>query len=248
MYKKLLVVFMALLMINTNILFGATYEDDVNTSEIDSNTENFMISSAEATEGMEEIKSERLVELQGIFENQDVKINTDGNLNYGEVFGKSIDNQEILYIPIEIENVRADMNFSHLAVTFKDGEYDSYMELSIVGNDVNYTSEIIVYQNGALIGQEVAELTADHFNQNVNQSGELLGENVAQANGFTDWFSRFNDCLASQGIAGWIVTSISIACGFSCGSPVPACTACLVGAALVTEGVVVWCIGIASGG
>lgn len=244
MYKKLLVVFMALLLINTNILFGATYDDDVNTSEIDSNTEDFMISSAEATEGMTEINSERLVELQEAFENQNIKINIDGNLNYAEVFGKSIDNQEILYIPVEIDSVREDMNFSHLAVTFKDGEYDSYMELSIVGNDVDYTSEIIVYQNGELIGQEVAELTADHF----NQSGELLGENVAQANGFTDWFSRFNYCLASQGVAGWIVISISIACGFSCGSPVPVCTACLVGAALVTEGIVVWCIGIASGG
>lgn len=42
------------------------------------------------------------------------------------------------------------------------------------------------------------------------------------ANGFTGWFSRFNDCLASQGVAAWVITSISIDCRFTCGSPVPA--------------------------
>lgn len=52
----------------------------------------------------------------------------------------------------------------------------------------------------------------------------------------------FNDCLSSQGIAGWAITSLSIACGFACATTAGAgCIPCLLAAGLATEGVVSYC-------
>ncbi|TWT27730.1 hypothetical protein [Planomicrobium sp. CPCC 101110] len=75
-----------------------------------------------------------------------------------------------------------------------------------------------------------------------NSMLSLLQPQTAEAG----WWSNFNDCLSSQGIAGWAITSLSVICGFACiGSAGAGCVPCLLGAGLLTEGVIAYCIGMA---
>lgn len=52
----------------------------------------------------------------------------------------------------------------------------------------------------------------------------------------------FNNCLASQGIAAWAITALSVACGVVCvGTVGVGCLACLAGGGAVTTYTVTWC-------
>lgn len=139
------------------------------------------------------------------------------------------------------------MNKSYFAVIFdKNGALDYYSETKIVGNDIEYTADVAVYSNGILLNEEHLQLEQKDFEvvapKDVSKENHFFSFLKPQTASAGFW-SDFNDCLASQGIAGWAITALSVACGFACiGTAGAGCVPCLLGAGLLTEGVVAYCV------
>jgi hypothetical protein len=56
-------------------------------------------------------------------------------------------------------------------------------------------------------------------------------------------WSKFNDCLASAGIAAWTIAAIGVACGVICaGTLGTGCAACIAAAGGIGAGTVTYCI------
>ncbi len=56
-------------------------------------------------------------------------------------------------------------------------------------------------------------------------------------------WGKFNDCLASAGIASWVIAALGTACGVACGATAGAgCVACMVGLGLVGGGTIGYCM------
>lgn len=164
--------------------------------------------------------------------------------------GKSSKEHTFLYLPILYGDTNEDMNKSFFTVIFQDGKIDLYYEIKILGNLEDYSSETAIYSNGILLKEETLQFTEEDFIMETQQdsvsensiSSFLLKPQVAEAG----WWSNFNDCLASKGIAAWAITSLSVICGFACiGTAGAGCVPCLLGAGLLTEGVIAYCIGMA---
>lgn len=133
------------------------------------------------------------------------------------------------------------MNKSYFTVIFdKNGNLEYYAEIKIVVDDVNYTSEVEVYNNGDLAKKEHLELEKEDFdlpssNEEVATNG--LASFFQPLKASAGFWSEFNDCLASKGIAGWAITSLSVVCGLACAATAgTGCIPCLLGAGLATEG------------
>lgn len=215
-----------------------------NLQNLDKETKDFLLNNKQTVSEMKNLNQnqvKKLLEKHG--ENPNFIMHTEGSLDFNNAFGKKYRDIDIIYIPIAIENVSEDLNFSFFSFSVQKGKIKNYDEIVIIGDDQKYTTEVTVYKDGLLMGNEKQQLTKEHFEKSVsiNQNDDEIS-----TMGIKSWFSKFNKCLASQGIAAWVITSISIACGFACGTLTPACAACLVGAGLITEGVVTWCIGVAS--
>ncbi|WP_146552498.1 hypothetical protein [Rummeliibacillus sp. SL167] len=180
-----------------------------------------------------------------IFDNK-ISLVTNGKLDFLNLDVKAGDENDIVYLPIVYKNVKTELNKSYFAIIFdKNGHLEYYAETKIIGDDVNYTADVEVYNNGDLAKKEHLKLEKEDF--------DLSSSNEEVANkGLTSFFqpvkasagfwSEFNDCLASKGIAAWAITALSVACGFACASTAGvACIPCLLGAGLATEGVVSYC-------
>lgn len=238
-----------ILLLASLLLIVTTFNDSVkaqatNFQNLDKETRDFLIKNEQTVSEMEDLDSTQIKNYLEKYRNSsDLIRHTEGTLDFANAFGKRYQNIDIIYIPIIIDGVAESLNYSFFSLSIQNGELADYNEIVILGDDKNYTTDITVYKNGLLLGNKKEQLTKEHFEVNMSLNED---DSKVSTMGIKNWFSKFSDCLASKGIASWAVTSISIACGFSCGTFTPACTACLVGAGLITEGVVTWCIGIAS--
>lgn len=181
-----------------------------------------------------------------LISNNEIGLVTSGNLVFSNLDVKTSDENDVVYLPIEYRNVKEELNKSYFTIVFdKNGNLEYYAETTIIGDDINYAAEVEVYNNGDLAIKEHLKLEKEDFD--LTSSNEEIA-----TKGLTSFFqpmkasagfwSEFNDCLASKGIAGWVITALSIACGFACIGTVGAgCIPCLLGAGLATEGVVAYC-------
>ena len=94
---------------------------------------------------------------------------------------------------------------------------------------------IDVINNGQKHSESI-QLEAKHFKENATLTDTMDTPQLAGVGGF---LSKFNDCLASQGIAAWAITAASIACGAL--GPTPAGVACMHGLSFLTGGVIGYC-------
>jgi len=178
--------------------------------------------------------------------NNDISLITNGGLSFSNLDVKTSDEYNVVYLPIEYENVSSELNKSFLSIIFnKTGNLEYYVETKIVGNDINYSAEVEVYNNGLLVKKEHLKFEKDDFEpiliteESISQDPTLFIKPIKVSAGF---WSEFNDCLASKGIAAWAITALSIACGLACiGTAGAGCIPCLLGAGLATEGVVAYC-------
>lgn len=189
-------------------------------------------------------------DLTDLLKNNKVLLNTDGELDFNNVSGKVSEDHALIYLPILYENANKNLNKSFFTVGFKNGKVDFYYEVKLLGNEHDYSSETAMYSNGILVNEQTLQFTEEDFimesqqdsSAQTNSPFSLLEPQVAKAG----WWGNFNDCLASKGIAAWAITSLSIVCGFACIGTVGAgCVPCLLGAGLLTEGVIAYCIGMA---
>lgn len=73
----------------------------------------------------------------------------------------------------------------------------------------------------------------------------IKGKNNVSAQG---WWSCFNDCLASQGVAAWAIALLASICGIACAVTVgTGCFVCLGGVTFITSGVIGYCGGYCGG-
>ncbi|MFJ5763710.1 hypothetical protein ACIP9C_00015 [Lysinibacillus sp. NPDC093210] len=177
--------------------------------------------------------------------NDDISLNTNGELSLSDLDVKTSDEHNVVYLPIEYENVKSELNKSFFSIIFdKTGNLEYYVETKIVGNDVNYTAEVEVYNNGILAKKEYLQFDKEDFDstlteESISQNNIIFINPIKVSAGF---WSEFNDCLASKGIAAWAITALSVACGLACiGTAGAGCIPCLLGAGLATEGVVAYC-------
>ena len=178
--------------------------------------------------------------------NDDISLITNGELSFSNLDVKTSDEKNVVYLPIEYENVNRELNKSFLSIIFdKTGNLEYYVETKIVGNDVNYSAEVEVYNNGILAKKEYLQFDKEDFDstllteESISQNKTLFIKPIKVSAGF---WSEFNDCLASKGIAAWAITALSVACGLACiGTAGAGCIPCLLGAGLATEGVVAYC-------
>ncbi|TWT03615.1 hypothetical protein [Planomicrobium sp. CPCC 101079] len=190
-------------------------------------------------------------DLKRLLAKKEIKLGTHGTLDFTKVSGKMSEDHSLIYLPINYKNVENEMNKSFFTAGFKEGKLEFYYEVKIVGDNKKYTSEIELVSNGKLLNKQKLQLSKEDFNTEPqkkevstksNSMLSLLQPQTAEAG----WWSNFNDCLSSQGIAGWAITSLSVICGFACiGSAGAGCVPCLLGAGLLTEGVIAYCIGMA---
>ncbi|MBA2682844.1 MAG: hypothetical protein H0U76_31180 [Ktedonobacteraceae bacterium] len=100
-------------------------------------------------------------------------------------------------------------------------------------------------------GQEVALAGKDYYALGQAQlttfHQQLATDLAEQAHGATtrpNSISCIQQCLASQGIAAWIVVLIGVVCGVACASTLGlGCFICLGSIALISGGVIGWCLG-----
>ncbi|ARB39717.1 hypothetical protein MXM59_10865 [Mammaliicoccus sciuri] len=167
------------------------------------------------------------------------------NLNYTNAFAKENNSQKVIYVPLEVEGVKSELNYSVLGVILDNkGQIKNYVELQIIGNDVNYTADVKSYMNGNLVKSKVLELNKKDFETSADSSLKVPGEKKAQAK---SWWSKFSTCMNNMGVASWAISAISVACSAVCvGTAGAGCAACIVAAGLATEGVAAKCVTEAS--
>ncbi|TDL33182.1 hypothetical protein EVU91_13640 [Macrococcoides bohemicum] len=242
MLKKLLMIFGLILMVNATILMSidqsranATQlnpqlekqrEDMVqNISDFSKNSKEFKLN----TKKIEAIKSQ--------INNKKIELHNN-ELDYKDLFAKKYKSDKYVYIPINHEGIKENMNYSYLALILDNKEnIKNYMEFNIIGDDENYTSKVEVYSNGKLIKNETLQLDKSDFN---GENDILLpGEKEANA---LNWWGRFKRCMNGMGVASWVISSISIVCSGVCVATLGSgCVACIVAAGLASEGVAAKC-------
>lgn len=185
--------------------------------------------------------------LKKSLESHQVILNTQGELDFTNVQGKTSADHNLIYLPILYKHTDTDMNKSFFAVGFKNKKIDFYYEIKIIGDSENTSSEVAIYSNGNLLNEQTLQFTEDDF---IVESQEQFATNGSSFSLLqpqkveASWWSKFNDCLASKGIASWAITSLSVICGFACiGTAGAGCVPCLLGAGLLTEGVIAYCAG-----
>lgn len=243
MLKKVFAIFALITAINMSIL-----------SSIDQSSANQVNS---ITPQQKEILANNMIEFQK--NSKDIKLNQKQidqikskiknikvhgeELNYNLLFAKKYKSNKYVYIPIKYNNVREDMNYSHLALVLDNkNNISNYIEYRIIGNDKNYTADAAVYTNGILSKQEILQMSKEDFKGNSNIS--LIGEKQADA---LNWWGRFERCMSNLGVASWVLGVISWSCSAICVATAGSgCVACIVAAGLATEGVAAKCVTEAS--
>ncbi|MGG1629637.1 hypothetical protein [Rossellomorea sp. NRS-1567] len=177
-----------------------------------------------------------------------ISLKTDGKLDFSNFNVKTFDENKAVYLPIKYKNVKKELNVSYFVIVFDENENLAYYnETKIIGDDVDYTSEVEVYNDGILAKKEHLELEKEDFtvapdNEKV-ANGNSLFLFFKPTKASAGFWSEFDKCLSSKGIAGWAITSMSIACGLACAGTLGAgCVPCLLGLGLATEGVVSYCV------
>nr|WP_300145858.1 hypothetical protein [Propionicimonas sp.] len=106
---------------------------------------------------------------------------------------------------------------------------DSY-EILFVPMDEN-SGRTVIWRAGTIV-----------FDKVTTNDGSVLDPTDPVNVGFS--LSKFNKCLASQGIAAWVVTAITAACSVACAATVgTGCAVCIIALALVAGPTLALCLG-----
>jgi hypothetical protein len=189
------------------------------------------------------------VKTKKLISNNKINLKTGGKLDFSNFNVKTFDgNNAAVYLPIKYKNIKKELNVSYFVIVFdENGNQAYYNETKIIGDDVNYTAEVEVYNDGNLAKKEHLELEKEDFttasdNEKV-ANGNSLSSFFKPIKASAGFWSDFNKCLADKGIAAWAITAMSIGCGLACAGTLGAgCVPCLLGLGLITEGVVSYCV------
>ncbi|PYH22640.1 hypothetical protein US8_02729 [Bacillus altitudinis] len=242
MFKKLFYLFMGFVLVNVTLLSGVTLPAKAETDpKLDKSREELIEKAIDFSKEYDDSSVSEIKLLKSKIKQGAVKVHN-GNLDFDQSFAKENDKHKIVYIPSKDNDLDKELNYTMFSIVLdKKGNIVNYIEMIINGNDVDYTSNISVYSNGKLVKDEKLQLTKEDFMKNSSdKSVSLFGEKKANAASF---WSKFSKCLDRMGVASWVITSISVICSGVCVVTLgTACITCVVGAGLVTEGVMVKCV------
>ncbi|MCL1701705.1 hypothetical protein [Lysinibacillus sp. Bpr_S20] len=218
--------------------------------EYNSLAETFKDFNKNYSEMPEEKTNDLKKELLTLIKQGTIKLQSNGELDFKDIQSKQNGENNVLYMPIEYKNIASMLNISALTVIFDNkGELVNYDERKIVADDKNYTSQIEIYTDGVLTKSENVQLTKEDFmitpekEKNSDSILSFLKPDTAEA---ASWASKFFNCLDDQGVPSWVYKTLTVVCGIACATAV-LCVPCAVGAALVFEADIMYCVGKANG-
>ncbi len=165
-------------------------------------------------------------------------------LDFTKLVVKEDESSQLVYIPIKYNALKKGLlNESFFVVVFEKSELSYYQEIKIIGNQEEYTSNVSSYLNGSLLNEETIYLEKEDFETTSNDENSSIFAFLAPDTAEAGWYDNFKKCLNDKGVAAWIITSISIACSAACIATAGAgCVACILGLALLSEGVISYCV------
>ncbi|WP_413364339.1 hypothetical protein [Lysinibacillus sp. 3P01SB] len=166
-------------------------------------------------------------------------------LDFSSAVVKEDGNSKLVYIPVDYNVLKKGLlNESFFVAVFENNQLSSYQEIKIIGNPEELTSNVSSYLDGEMLGEETLHLEAEEFEvtaaeQDSSSLVSLLAPDKVEAG----WWANFKKCLNDKGVAAWIISSISIGCGFACAATAgTGCIPCLLGLSLLSEGVISYCV------
>lgn len=156
---------------------------------------------------------------------QEIEVHNDLNeVKSYSVYGIKDSNDVILTLAFE----EAKNSFNVITAVLENGETLNYFQETIGSyNPDSNTGHALAYLNGELVVDETF----------IENEDDVSTEAITW-NGFTN-------CMENQGVPGWVVTTISIACGVVCAATLgTGCLVCALGVAEVWAVQIGYCLGI----
>lgn len=170
-------------------------------------------------------------------------------LDFSSAIVKEDGSSKLVYAPVEYNALKKDLlNESFFVAVFEENQLSSYQEIKMIGNPEELTSYVASYLDGQIMGEETLHLKAEDFEVTVVEDSSSFVSFLAPDTADAGWYDNFKQCLSDKGVAAWIISSISIGCGFACVATAgTGCIACLLGLSLLSEGVISYCVFKAQG-
>lgn len=219
--KKLLMIMVVAVMFSSNTLIAnATSLEGVNPEKdkIESANE-FALELKDLDENdQDKVKNK----VKKLISSEKIKIQSDMDINYENIsIGENLENNDII-INAPLKDKEHEVEY--ITIVLADNELNSYQENHFKADSENHTVDSSIWENGKESYSEIIQLDKESF----EKQGEIST--------FGFW-SKFNDCLASMGIAAWAITAASIACtGLG-----PGAIPCYYGLSFLTGGVIGHC-------
>lgn len=220
--KKITMFVMVLAMVNFNLLVANASGLENGNSQDDKiqKANDFAMELENLSEGDQDLIIHKIQELVNTNE---IELKSNEGIDYDNIsIGKNPENEDII-INASLKN--EEYNIEYITIVLSENELISYQENHFVANVENSTVDSIVWENGELSFSDNIQLSEEDF-QNNNDGIVTFG-----------FWSKFNDCLASMGVASWAITAASIACAGLGPGAIP----CYYGLSFLTGGIIGHC-------
>lgn len=129
---------------------------------------------------------------------------------------------------------------SNLTVAFGgDRTISSAIEVQYRGDTASDQGRVTAWTDGQLTMDRMVDDAGNDWKPGTPTPEQSDTEQIQLA-----WsFSKFLDCLNAQGVSGWVVTGISLACAAACAATAgTGCLGCIAAAGSIGSGVIGACI------
>ncbi|MFF1995376.1 hypothetical protein ACFVWC_30090 [Bacillus mycoides] len=136
-------------------------------------------------------------------------------------------------------NVVAFKENDNIAVGVRYKEKDGIVAGSVLSLVFNANKELVSYQELVIEDADENKATYAYFVDNKKIQGDTIdkdGEIAPQG-----WTSCMNNCLASMGLAGWVINLFIVLCAAACGTVI-LCVACIEGPLLAYTYEITYCL------
>lgn len=157
-----------------------------------------------------------------------IRLSGYGSPSFSESVTVQDGSRSIISVPLSGASL---VSGSNVTLVYDSGKLVDYYEVIYAAMDAT-SGRGIVWRNGAIVFDKVA-----------TDDGTVVDPSTP-LNVKTFSLSKFNKCLANQGIAAWAVALAGVICGAGCAATFGmACALCFAGISFISGGVIALCLG-----